>query len=200
MGLLELLLIAVGLSMDAFAVSVTNGLCYKNVKLKWTLAMGLCFGLFQGAMPTIGYFLGSTFADYISALDHYIALILLCFIGGKMLYDVVKSKEEDIQTTGASEDIQTTGASIGLGILLVQGVATSIDALAVGVSFAMLPDVDIVTAAGFIALVTFMLSVAAVFVGKKFGSLLNNKAQIIGGLILIAIGLKIFIEHTFFGG
>ncbi len=191
MGLIELLLIAVGLSMDAFAVSVTNGLCYKNVKLKWTFAMGLCFGLFQGAMPTIGYFLGSTFADYISALDHYIALILLCFIGGKMLYDVVKSKEEDIQTTGAS---------IGLGILLVQGVATSIDALAVGVSFAMLPDVDIVTAAGFIALVTFMLSVAAVFVGKKFGSLLNNKAQIIGGLILIAIGIKIFIEHTFFGG
>ena len=191
MGLLELLLIAVGLSMDAFAVSVTNGLCYKNVKLKWTLAMGLCFGLFQGAMPTIGYFLGSAFADYISALDHYIALILLCFIGGKMLYDVVKSKEEDIQTTGAS---------IGLGILLVQGVATSIDALAVGVSFAMLPDVDIVTAAGFIALVTFILSVAAVFVGKKFGSLLNNKAQIIGGLILIAIGVKIFIEHTFFGG
>ena len=108
-----------------------------------------------------------------------------------MLYDVVKSKEEDIQTTGAS---------IGLGILLVQGVATSIDALAVGVSFAMLPDVDIVTAAGFIALVTFILSVAAVFVGKKFGSLLNNKAQIIGGLILIAIGVKIFIEHTFFGG
>ena len=191
MGLIELLLIAVGLSMDAFAVSVTNGLCYKNVKLKWTLGMGLCFGLFQGAMPTIGYFLGSAFADYISALDHYIALILLCFIGGKMLIDGVKSKDDDIKAIGAS---------IGLGILLVQGIATSIDALAVGVSFAMLPDVNIVAAAGFIASVTFVLSIAAVFVGKKFGNLLNNKAQIIGGLILIGIGLKIFIEHTFFGG
>lgn len=191
MGLIELLLIAVGLSMDAFAVSVTNGLCYKNVKLKWTLAMGLCFGLFQGAMPTIGYFLGSTFADYITAYDHYIALILLCFIGGKMLIDGIKSKDEGIEATGAS---------IGLGILLVQGVATSIDALAVGVSFAMLPNVNIVTAAGFISLVTFSLSIIAVFVGKKFGSLLNNKAQIIGGLILIAIGIKIFIEHTFLGG
>ena len=191
MGLIELLLIAVGLSMDAFAVSVTNGLCYKNVKLKWTLAMGLCFGLFLGAMPTIGYFLGSTFADYITAYDHYIALILLCFIGGKMLIDGIKSKDEGIEATGAS---------IGLGILLVQGVATSIDALAVGVSFAMLPNVNIVTAAGFISLVTFSLSIIAVFVGKKFGSLLNNKAQIIGGLILIAIGIKIFIEHTFLGG
>ena len=191
MGLTELLLIAVGLSMDAFAVSVTNGLCYKNVKFCWTLSMGLCFGLFQGAMPTIGYFLGSTFADYISTFDHYIALILLCFIGGKMLIDGVKRKDDDIKATGAS---------IGLGILLVQGVATSIDALAVGVSFAMLPNVNIVTAAGFIALVTFVLSIAAVFVGKKFGNLLNNKAQIIGGLILIAIGIKIFIEHTFLGG
>ena len=191
MGLIELLLIAVGLSMDAFAVSVTNGLCYKNVKCGWTLAMGLCFGLFQGAMPTIGYFLGSTFADYITAYDHYIALILLCFIGGKMLIDGIKSKDEGIEATGAS---------IGLGILLVQGVATSIDALAVGVSFAMLPNVNIVTAAGFISLVTFSLSIIAVFVGKKFGSLLNNKAQIIGGLILIAIGIKIFIEHTFLGG
>ncbi len=189
MGFIELLLIAAGLSMDAFAVSVTNGLCYKNVKLKWTLAMGLCFGLFQGAMPTIGYFLGSTFADYITALDHYVALTLLGFIGGKMLYDGVKSKEEEVKRSDSS---------INLGILLVQGVATSIDALAVGVSFAMLPNVNIVTAAGFIALVTFVLSITAVFVGKKFGSLLNNKAQIIGGLILIAIGIKIFIEHTFF--
>lgn len=191
MGIIELLLIAIGLSMDAFAVSVTNGLCYKNVKFKWTLGMGLCFGLFQGAMPTIGYFLGSTFADYISALDHYIALILLCFIGGKMIYDSIKS---------SNEEAIKTDLSITLGILLVQGVATSIDALAVGVSFAMLSDVNIVAAAGFIASVTFVLSIAAVFVGKNFGNLLNNKAQIIGGLILIAIGLKIFIEHTFFGG
>lgn len=191
MGIAELLLIAVGLSMDAFAVSVTNGLCLKNVNIKWTLGMGLCFGLFQGAMPTIGYFLGSTFSDYISALDHYIALVLLGFIGGKMLIDAIKNKDEHLEKSDAS---------ISLGMLMVQGVATSIDALAVGVSFAMLPNISIVMAAGFIALITFFLSVAAVFVGKKFGSLLNNKAQIIGGIILIAIGVKIFVEHTFFGG
>ena len=188
MSLVELLLIAIGLSMDAFAVSVTNGLCYRNVKFKWTLGMGLCFGLFQGAMPTIGYFLGSAFADYISALDHYIALILLGFIGGKMIFDGIKSR---------NEDIEQTGSAMNLGILLVQGIATSIDALAVGVSFAMLPDINIVIAAGFIAMVTFILSIAAVFIGKKFGSLLNNKAQIIGGLILVAIGIKIFVEHMF---
>lgn len=191
MGIAELLLIAVGLSMDAFAVSVTNGLCLKNVNIKWTLGMGLCFGLFQGAMPTIGYFLGSTFSDYISALDHYIALVLLGFIGGKMLIDAIKNKDEHLEKSDAG---------ISLGMLMVQGVATSIDALAVGVSFAMLPNISIVMAAGFIALITFFLSVAAVFVGKKFGSLLNSKAQIIGGIILIAIGVKIFVEHTFFGG
>ncbi len=191
MGIVELLLIAIGLSMDAFAVAVTNGLCYKNVKFKWTFGMGLCFGLFQGAMPTIGYFLGSTFADYISAFDHYIALVLLGFIGGKMLADGIKSRNQGVEKFDK-------GMSVGL--LLVQGVATSIDALAVGVSFAMLPNVNIVIAAGFIALITFMLSIAAVFIGKKFGNLLNNKAQIIGGLILIAIGMKIFVEHTFFGG
>lgn len=191
MGIIELLLIAIGLSMDAFAVSVTNGLCYKNVRFKWTLGMGLCFGLFQGAMPTIGYFLGSTFAGYISRFDHYIALILLGFIGGKMLSDGIKSR---------NESVEKSDSVMSLGLLLVQGVATSIDALAVGVSFAMLPDVNIVMAAGFIAMITFILSIAAVFIGKKFGNLLNNKAQIVGGLILIGIGLKIFIEHTFFGG
>lgn len=191
MGIIELLLIAIGLSMDAFAVSVTNGLCYKNVRFKWTLGMGLCFGLFQGAMPSIGYFLGSTFAGYISRFDHYIALILLGFIGGKMLADGIKSR---------NESVEKSDLGMSLGLLLVQGVATSIDALAVGVSFAMLPDVNIVIAAGFIAMITFILSIAAVFIGKKFGNLLNNKAQIVGGLILIAIGLKIFIEHTFFGG
>ena len=142
-------------------------------------------------MPTIGYFLGSTFADYISAFDHYIALVLLGFIGGKMLADGIKSRNQGVEKFDK-------GMSVGL--LLVQGVATSIDALAVGVSFAMLPNVNIVMAAGFIALITFMLSIAAVFIGKKFGNLLNNKAQIIGGLILIAIGMKIFVEHTFFGG
>lgn len=189
MGLLELLLIAVGLSMDAFAVSVTNGLCQKKIKLGWTLGIGLCFGLFQGAMPTAGFLLGKSFARYITAFDHYIALILLCFIGGKMLWEAIHSK---------GEDAQACAAPLTISALLIQGVATSIDALAVGVSFAALPDVNILLAALLICCVTFLCSVIGVRIGKRFGTLLNNKAEIVGGLILIGIGVKIFVEHTWF--
>ena len=192
MTLWELFLIAVGLSMDAFAVSVTNGMCgIKKLKGKslvgWWLGTGLCFGLFQGLMPTIGYALGSTFAQYVSAFDHIIALVLLGVIGGKMIADGVKGDEEG----------EGSGASMRFGLLLVQGVATSIDALAVGVTFAAM-SVNIVSAALFICLTTFTFSVIGVGIGKKFGDFLNTKAQIAGGAILALIGLKIFIEHTFF--
>lgn len=187
MRLTELLLLAVGLSMDAFAVSVTNGLCLKKSGWKAAAACGVCFGLFQGIMPTIGFALGKTFTRYITSIDHYIALILLSFIGGKMLVDSFKNDDESCETQ----------FSLTLGLLLVQGVATSIDALAVGVSFAAL-SVNIVSAAAFICGVTFIFSFAGVFIGKKFGTVLNSKAQIFGGLILIGIGVKIFIEHMFF--
>ncbi len=187
MTALELLLLAIGLSMDAFAVSVTNGMCKKNVRTGWAFAIALTFGLFQGAMPCIGYALGSRFTSYISRFDHWIALVLLGFIGGKMIADSFK-KEDDIP----ENDMNLT-----FGQLMLQGVATSIDALAVGVSFAAM-SVNIISASAFICSVTFVLSFIAVFVGKKFGSILNNKAQLIGGLILVGIGLKIFIEHTFF--
>lgn len=187
MRLTELLLLAVGLSMDAFAVSVTNGLCLKKSGWKAAAACGVCFGLFQGIMPTIGFALGKTFTRYITSIDHYIALILLSFIGGKMLVDSLKKDEDSCETQ----------FSLTLGLLLVQGVATSIDALAVGVSFAAL-SVNIVSAAAFICGVTFIFSFAGVFIGKKFGTVLNSKAQILGGLILIGIGVKIFIEHMFF--
>ncbi|MBQ9375138.1 MAG: manganese efflux pump [Ruminococcus sp.] len=186
MGIVELLLLAIGLSMDAFAVSVTNGLCLKKTAWKTALACGICFGLFQGVMPTIGFALGKTFTRYITSIDHYIALVLLAFIGGKMVIESFK-KDEDSENT----------FTLTLGLLLVQGVATSIDALAVGVSFAAL-SVDIVFAAAFICCVTFVFSYAGVYIGKKFGTILNSKAQLVGGLILIGIGLKIFIEHTFF--
>ncbi len=187
MGYIELLLIAIGLSADAFAVSVTNGMCMKNIKLGWTLAIAITFGLFQGAMPVIGYALGSRFTDYVSKYDHIIALVLLGFIGGKMLFDGIKGdKDESCKI-----------AQLTFGALMVQGFATSIDALAVGVSFAAM-SVNIVSAAAFICGVTFILSFLAVKVGKRFGNLLNNKAEIFGGLILVGIGLKIFIQHTFF--
>lgn len=189
MSYIELLLIALGLSADAFAVSVTNGMCRKNVKLGWTFAIAITFGLFQGAMPVIGYALGSKFTDMISQYDHYIALVLLGFIGGKMLFDGIKGSDDECDNCKS--------ASITLGALMVQGVATSIDALAVGVSFAAM-SVNIINAAAFICGITFILSFVAVIIGKKFGNLLNNKAEIIGGLILIGIGVKIFIEHMFF--
>lgn len=186
MGILELLLIAVGLSMDAFAVSVTNGLCKKNMNLKWTIGSALTFGLFQGVMPTLGYALGSTFTSYVERFDHIIALILLGMIGGKMLWDAFHEKEEGTEQN----------SSLSFGELMIQGVATSIDALAVGVTFSAM-KANIVVSAGFIAAITFLLSLAAVWVGKKFGAVLNKKAEIAGGLILIGIGVKIFIEHTF---
>lgn len=189
MQIWELLLIAVGLSMDAFAVSVTNGMCKKNVRIGWTLGIGLCFGLFQGAMPAIGYALGQTFTSYVERFDHIIALVLLGLIGGKMLLDALKNGQEEC----------SMGSVLTAGELLLQGVATSIDALAVGVSFAAM-KANILASAGFIAVTTFVLSIAGVFIGKKFGAVLNKKAEIAGGVILIAIGLKIFIEHTFFGG
>ena len=127
MSYIEVLLIGIGLSMDAFAVCATNGIVYKNANKKWGLMMALCFGLFQAAMPTIGYFLGSAFAQYIKAFDHIIALILLGFIGGKMIFDAIKRDEESER-----------GLMLTIPILLLQGVATSIDALAVGISFAAL--------------------------------------------------------------
>lgn len=187
MGLSELLLLAIGLSMDAFAVSVTNGLCLKKGGLKTAVSCGACFGIFQGVMPTIGFALGRTFTKYITSIDHYIALVLLSFIGGKMIIDALK-KDDD------KDENQFT---LSLGLLLVQGIATSIDALAVGVSFAAL-SADIVSAAAFICGVTFVFSFAGVFIGKRFGTILNSKAQLFGGLILIGIGIKIFIEHMFF--
>lgn len=187
MGIAELILIGIGLSMDAFAVSVTNGLCCKEIRAGKTVMTGLCFGGFQGFMPLIGYFLGRGFAKYITSLDHIIALILLGFIGGQMIIESFKKDEDE------KNEVRLTPK-----MLLMQGVATSIDALAVGVSFAALPDVNIAFAASAICCITFVFSVVGVGIGKKFGTVLNSKAQLVGGLILVGIGVKIFVEHTFF--
>ncbi|MBE6851089.1 MAG: manganese efflux pump [Ruminococcus sp.] len=186
MSYIELFLIAIGLSMDAFAVSISNGLCCTKLKKSQVLAIGVCFGGFQGLMPTIGYFLGKAFESYITAVDHYIALILLGYIGGKMIFDAVTQKEEEKHT------------SLTPVLLLTQGIATSIDALAVGVSFAALPDVNIIAAALFIAGVTLICSVIGVCFGKFFGEKLGSRAMLAGGLILVGIGVKIFVEHMFF--
>lgn len=168
--------------MDAVCVSMSNGMCYK-ARLKQAFLIALTFGIFQGVMPIIGYYCGSLFAEQIRGIDHWIALILLSIIGGKMIYDGLKKEEE------SSCSLKLTAK-----VLLVQGVATSIDALAVGVSFAAM-DVNIWAAALVIVVCTFVLSLIAVFAGKKIGTRLNARAEIFGGVILILIGLKIFIEH-----
>ncbi len=189
MSLFEIFLVGVGLAMDAFAVSVTNGMCVRGKALATAAACGLCFGVFQGIMPAAGYLLGSAFIDLISRFDHIIALVLLCYIGGKMVYDSFKGEESP--NAGSSFLSPKT--------LILQGVATSIDALAVGVSFStLLGGGRMALSAVMVALTTFVISFAGVFVGKRFGDALSGKATLVGGAILIAIGVKIFIEHTFF--
>ena len=145
--------------------------------------MALCFGGLQGLMPVVGYYLGMAFASYIMALDHYIALLLLCYIGGRMTLEALRSKK--------SEEFYP----FNMRLVLLQGFATSVDALAVGISFAALSNVSIVNAALIIASVTFLCAVAGILLGVRFGNHLGRYAQIVGGLILIGIGIKIFCEH-----
>lgn len=185
MGIIEIIMLSIGLAMDATAVSMTNGMNNRKIKFSKALIIGVTFGLFQALMPLIGYLFGSLFTEIISALDHWIALVLLGYLGGKMLYDGLSKNEEIAETK-----------DLNFKTLLLQGIATSIDALAVGVSLASL-DVDIVVAVLSIGIITMVLSTIGVGIGKKFGDLLNNKAAIFGGIILIGIGLKIFIEHMF---
>lgn len=186
MGITTLFLLAVGLSMDAFAVSITNGLCTKNISKKQTLQVGLAFGLAQGVMPILGYLAGQTFSNAISSLDHWIALIFLGAIGGKMVIEALKGMKEP-----ESCSVQGT---LTLKMLILQAIATSIDALAVGVSFAVM-NVNIWVASSFIACITFIFGIIGVIIGKKSGIFLKSKAEIAGGVILILIGIKIFVEH-----
>ena len=182
MGILEVIFIGIGLSMDAFAVSVSSGLTMKKILLKNVLKLSLCFGIFQAIMPLIGWFAACSFCKYIEMFDGWIALILLGFIGSKMLYDGLKNDEE-----GPKADYTN------LWSLLVLGVATSIDALMVGVTFVThYKGAEIISPITLIGITTFLLSAAGVFLGKKFGEILGSKAEIAGGVILILIGLKIF--------
>lgn len=189
MGIGTLLLLALGLSMDACAVSVSNGMCFKKIVKKEILLMAIAFGFFQGFMPVLGYLLGQTFSGFISAFDHWVALILLGAIGLKMIIETIR----DMKSEGCCDGERP----FTMQVLLLQAVATSIDALAVGISFAVM-DVNIWSAACFIGIVTFACSLAGSFLGSRFGQFLKTKAQFLGGAILIGIGLKIFIEHMFF--
>ena len=183
MDLTAIFLIALGLAMDAFAVSVTNGITIKHQRIQNALKIGLFFGAFQALMPLIGWLAGLSLREWIGGVDHWIAFGLLTLIGGKMIYESVK--------TGSGDKMSDP---LGLFVLFMLSIATSIDALAVGLSFALL-KISIVTPILVIGLVTFALSFLGVFIGNKVGHFFENKIEILGGLILIGIGVKILIGH-----
>jgi putative Mn2+ efflux pump MntP len=186
MDLFTLILLALGLAADAFAVSLSNGMCASTVTKKHTLATAFTFGFFQAVMPVLGYFLGCTFSNVVSRFQHWIALLLLGAIGINMIWDAIKDQKDP---EGCSDKNIFTVSN-----LILQGIATSIDAFAVGVSLAMM-NVNILTASLVIGIITFICCTFGVYLGHKFGSLLGVHARLIGGILLILIGLHIFIEH-----
>ena len=181
MGFIELLLIAVGLSMDAFAVSVCKGLSVKKVGVKHAALAGLYFGGFQFLMPVIGYLLGFRFESVIESIDHWVAFVLLAFIGGNMIKE----------SFGKAEELND---DFGVKTMLLMAIATSIDALAVGITFAFL-EVQILPAAGLIGVTTFLLSFVGIYIGNVFGARYKSRAELAGGIILVVIGVKILLEH-----
>lgn len=194
MSLLELFILAVGLSMDAFAVSICKGLSFRKMSVKNAVIVGLYFGGFQAGMPLLGYLLGMQFQEAIVNIDHWIALILLSIIGLNMIREAL-SKEEETPPRPAEWE-ENCDDSPDVKNMLLLAIATSIDALAIGVTFAFL-RVQIVPAVTFIGLTTFILSAIGVKVGNVFGTRYKAKAELFGGAILILMGLKILVEHLF---
>ncbi len=182
MDVLSILLIGIGLAMDAFAVAVCKGMAMRKPGVKAIVVIGLWFGVFQAVMPAIGYFLGSSFYSYISDYDHWIAFVLLALIGANMIREAMSGEDEGVD------------GSIGMRTMLVLAIATSIDALAVGISLAMTGD-GIAVPAVIIGVVTFLISAFGVKAGSLFGDRFGSKAEVLGGIILIVIGLRILLEH-----
>ena len=182
MGAIEILLISIGLAMDAFAVSVCKGLAMKKMNWKKAITIGLYFGAFQAIMPTIGFFLGTTFERFITNVDHWVAFILLVGIGINMVKEAFNKKSEN------------RNDNVDMKTMLVLSIATSIDALAIGITFACL-KIHIVMPVITIGLITFIISVIGVKIGNRFGNKYEKKAEIMGGVILILLGIKILLEH-----
>ena len=183
MGIFSILLTGFALSMDAFAVSVTKGMTLKKINLSIATKIAFLFGLFQAVMPLIGWLFGMNFELYIRSIDHWIAVFLLSFLGIKMIVEAIKDDDNDNSTYLDNKE------------LIILSIATSIDALAVGVTFAFL-NIDIIPICVSIGVITFLVCFIGVLIGKKIGSVFKNYAQIIGGIILILIGLNILNEHT----
>ena len=187
MSILEILLLGVGLAMDAFAVSVCKGLAMRKVNIKQTAVIALFFGGFQALMPLLGYFLGSTFAAHVKQVDHWIAFILLAYIGGKMIADAIREMKE-------VPEVDELDPPLNIPELFIMAIATSIDALAVGVTFSFM-EVNIFLAVSVIGIVTFVLSAIAVFIGNIFGVRFRTIAQVAGGAILVLLGTRILLTH-----
>ena len=183
MTLLELFIMAVGLAMDAFAVSICKGLATQNVKLKHSLITGAWFGGFQALMPLIGFLLGSSFEKYVTGVDHWIAFILLGAIGANMVKEAFGHEQND------------GDCCFSCKTMFIMAIATSIDALAIGITLALLPKINIFAAVAFIGVITFILSGFGVVIGNKFGAKYKSKAEFLGGAILIVLGIKILLEH-----
>ncbi|MCU0821664.1 MAG: manganese efflux pump MntP family protein [Spirochaetes bacterium] len=188
MKTITVILIAIGLSMDAFAVSIANGITITRERIPNALKIAFSFGLFQAVMPVIGWLAGRTLVNFVSSIDHWIAFVLLSYIGAKMIYEAVKS--------GRCETEAKDCSGIDISQLFILSVATSIDALAVGITFAFL-KISIIYPVIIIGVITFAFSFVGFFAGNRLGLLFGNKIEMFGGFILIGIGLKILIEHLF---
>ncbi|MBT3295140.1 MAG: manganese efflux pump [Verrucomicrobia bacterium] len=186
--IIEIVLLALGLAMDAFAVAVSSGVTLRNMELRHAMRIAAFFGFFQAVMPLLGWAGGRAFRQYICAYDHWIAFVLLTIVGGKMIYDARRPDDDAVVSD-----------PLNVYVLFTLAIATSIDALAVGVTFSFL-EVDIWHSIGVIGAITFVVSFIGTQIGKRFGHLFENQLEIFGGLILIGIGLKILIHHQFFGG
>lgn len=186
MSIIEIALIGVGLAMDAFAVSICKGLAMRRMNYKKAIIIAAFFGVFQALMPALGYVLGTTFANKIAAIDHWIAFILLGLIGANMIKEALSSDDDECQDD-----------SLRLGDLIMLSIATSIDALAVGITFAFF-NVSLLLSVSMIGIITFIICVIGVKVGNVFGEKYKSKAELAGGLILIVMGAKILIDHLFF--
>lgn len=194
MSLFELFLTAVGVAMDAFAVAISKGLSLKRTNFRSAIIVGLYFGIFQAAMPFIGYLLGVQFQEKITVIDHWVALVLLGIIGFNMIKESKEETSEDTDEIAMDVTYENTNHGLGFKTMFFLAIATSIDALAVGVTLAFL-KVNIILAISFIGIVTFLFSFMGVKIGNVFGRKFKSKAEFVGGLILIGMGVKILLEH-----
>ena len=194
MSIFELTIVSIGLAMDAFAVSISKGLAIRELRWRQAAWAGLWFGGFQALMPLLGFFVGSRFSESIKAVDHWVAFVLLLIVGLNMIREAIAEKKADADSTEDSEKEELTSSDLGVRTMLVLAVATSVDALAVGITFALL-KVNMLVAVSMIGVITFAISAAGVYLGHAVGAKFKKSASLLGGVVLVGIGIKILLEH-----